>query len=72
MRLLCLRGDYLELKLFGSGFQLHRLDLIAILFKEQIRHEWLSLGILQGKHNVFTWPDATKFEMSLRVGCGGV
>jgi hypothetical protein len=67
-----LRRDHLQLKLFGSRFQLHRLDLTAILFKEQIRLEWLRLGIFQGKHNVFTRPDTTKFKMPLRVGCGGV
>jgi len=62
----------LQLKLFGSGFQLYRLDLSAILLEEQVRHEGLRLGILQGKHNVFTRTDTAKLEISLRVGCGGV
>ena len=41
-----LRRDHLELKLFGSWFQLHCLDLAAVLFQEQIRHERLRLGII--------------------------
>jgi len=49
----------LQLKLFGSGFQLYRLDLSAILLEEQVRHEGLRLGIL---------PDFNTIDEKLALG----